>query len=108
VGTSFAVLNAELRFPILNPSMGMPIGFPPIEGALFYDAAVAWTSQSQVALRARREGETVTGTRVPLRSLGASIRVNMLGLLILRFDYAKPLARPGTNAFWTISLGPTF
>ncbi len=108
VGTSFAVANVELRFPILNPSMGMPIGFPPIEGALFYDAAVAWTSETEVAFRSRREGESLTSVRVPLRSMGASIRVNMLGLLILRFDYAKPLARPGTNAFWTISLGPTF
>jgi hypothetical protein len=29
-------------------------------------------------------------------------------LVVLRFDFAKPLARPGTGAFWTISFGPTF
>lgn len=109
VGTSFAVFNAELRFPLLNASLGVvPIGFPPIEGALFFDAGVAWDGNSKVALRERQAGESVTGVRVPLRSVGGSIRVNMLGLLILRFDYTKPLARPGTNAFWTVSLGPTF
>ncbi len=109
VGTSFAVANAEIRFPLLNASLGfIPIGFPPIEGAFFYDAAVAWTGDSKVALRERRAGESVTGVRVPLRSMGFSVRMNVLGLLILRADYTKPLARPGTDAFWTIALGPTF
>ena len=46
--------------------------------------------------------------RKPLRSVGFSIRVNALGLAIVRFDYAKPLQRPGTGPFWTISLGEAF
>lgn len=109
VGTSVGLVNAELRFPLLNASLGfLPIGFPPIEGAIFYDMGVAWDSRSRVEFRERRAEENPAAVRVPLRSLGFSIRANMLGFLILRFDYAKPQNRPGTNAFWTVSLGPTF
>jgi len=46
--------------------------------------------------------------RAPLKSWGGSIRVNMLGLMILRFDYTKPIDRPLKRNYWTISLGPTF
>ncbi len=109
VGTSLAVVNAELRFPLLNASLGfLPIGFPPIEGAFFYDVGVAWDANSKVEFRNRRAGESPITVRTPLRSLGFSIRANLLGIVILRFDYTKPQSRPGTDAFWTISLGPTF
>ena len=108
--------NISLRLPDggwlvtpTNASLGfLPIGFPPIEGAIFYDMGVAWDSRSRVEFRERRAEENPAAVRVPLRSLGFSIRANMLGFLILRFDYAKPQNRPGTNAFWTVSLGPTF
>jgi hypothetical protein len=46
--------------------------------------------------------------RTPLKSWGTSIRVNMLGLMILRFDYTRPIDRPAMKSYWTISLGPTF
>ena len=47
--------------------------------------------------------------REPLRSWGASIRMNLLGFVVLRFDYTKPLSRPTYNtSYWTVSLGPTF
>jgi len=46
--------------------------------------------------------------RTPLRSWGGSIRANMLGLLIMRVDYSKPLDRAYQKAYWTVSLGPTF
>lgn len=109
VGSSLAIFNAELRFPLLNASLGfIPLGFPPIEGAFFYDVGVAWDSQSKVELRNRRPGESPIAIRTPLRSLGFSIRANIFGFVILRFDYTKPQQRPGTDAFWTVSFGPTF
>jgi hypothetical protein len=108
VGTSIGVFNAEIRFPILSPLWGIPPLVPPIEGAFFYDVGVAWNDNSKVEFRDREPGESATAIRVPLRSYGASVRTNLLGFLILRFDYAKPLNRPGKGAFWTISLGPTF
>ena len=108
VGTSVAVGNAEIRFPILNASLGgVPKNFPPIEGAFFYDIGVAWDGNSSVRW-SRPAGASPATVRTPLRSLGASIRTNVFGIMILRFDYTKPQSRPGTKAFWTISFGPTF
>jgi outer membrane protein assembly factor BamA len=109
VGTSIATVNAEVRFPILSPLWEwLPRGIPPIEGAVFYDAGVAWDGNSKVVLRDREEGESVTAVRTPLQSWGVSARMNLFGLLILRADWAKPIKRPGTGGFWTISIGPTF
>ena len=109
VGTSLAVFNAELRFPLLSPLWDwMPRAIPPVEGAIFYDAGVAWDSRSKVVFRDREAGESLVSVRSPLRSWGGSARVNFFGFLILRFDYSKPIKRPGTDAFWTVSLGPTF
>ena len=85
----------------------LPIGFPPIEAALFYDAGLAWREGSIVKLH-RSSTENPVLVRAPLRSWGSSIRVNMLGLMILRFDYTKPIDRPLKKSYWTISLGPTF
>lgn len=109
VGTSLAVFNAELRFPILSPIyQWTPKFLPPVEGAIFYDAGVAWDGTSVVKFRAAEDGDLEAGIRTPLRSWGASARVNLFGIIILRFDYTKPIRRPGTSPFWTVSLGPTF
>ncbi|MBK7596104.1 MAG: PD40 domain-containing protein [Gemmatimonadetes bacterium] len=108
VGTQFAIGNAELRFPVMSPNWSwVPRAIPPIEGALFYDIGVAWSGSSRVAWT-REAGESPAAVRVPLRSVGVSLRTNLFGLVILRFDYSKPLQRPGTNPFWTISFGPVF
>ncbi|MBI1966659.1 MAG: PD40 domain-containing protein [Gemmatimonadetes bacterium] len=109
VGSKLAVANVELRFPLArNVIFGfLPIGLPPIEGALFYDVGLAWDENSTVKW-SRRPGENPDLVRAPLRSYGASIRANMLGFLILRFDYTKPLDRPRDRSYWTVSLGPTF
>ena len=69
---------------------------------------MAWDANSKVEFRDRRPGESPANVRTPLRSWGASARLNLFGILILRFDYTNPIKRPGTDAFWTISLGPTF
>ncbi|MGH7699366.1 MAG: BamA/TamA family outer membrane protein [Gemmatimonadales bacterium] len=109
IGSKLAVVNAELRFPLArNVVLGfLGIGLPPIEGALFYDVGMAWDEHS-VIKGSREPGDDLFEVRVPLRSYGASIRANVLGFLIMRFDYAKPLNRPGKKAYWTVSLGPTF
>ena len=109
VGTSIAVFNAELRFPILSQQYmhWLPALFPPIEGALFFDAGVAWTGQTGFSWN-RPTGASPADIRTPLKSVGLSIKVNALGFMILRFDYAKPLNRPGVNPYWTISFGPAY
>ncbi|HKW39900.1 MAG TPA: hypothetical protein VJN39_01500, partial [Gemmatimonadales bacterium] len=86
-----------------------PVGFPPIEGALFYDAGLAWDSHSTVRLAWNRQpNQSPETVRIPVRSWGGSIRVNALGFVVLRLDYTKPLSRPHGNPYWTLSLGPTF
>ena len=109
IGSRVAVANVELRFPLTRYLVlgFLPIGFPPIEGALFYDAGVAWNGNSVLKL-SRSASDNVELVRAPLRSYGTSIRVNMFGYLILRADYTKPLNRPQKHAYWTVSLGQTF
>ncbi|MCA9720999.1 MAG: hypothetical protein KC489_01080, partial [Gemmatimonadetes bacterium] len=69
---------------------------------------VAWDARSVVQFSEREPGQSPLRVRTPLRSWGGSLRTNLFGFLILRFDYAKPINRPGTSPFWTISIGPTY
>ncbi len=109
VGSKIAVGNVELRFPLTRSLVlgFLPLGFPPIEGAFFYDAGVAWNEGSIVKWN-RAPGDDPVLVRAPLRSWGGSIRANLLGYLILRFDLTKPLDRRYSKSYWTVSLGPTF
>jgi len=109
IGSRVAVGNVELRFPLTRSlALGvLPIGFPPIEAALFYDAGLAWQNGSQIEWR---PSACTAGMdcRAPIRSWGVSIRANMFGLFVMRVDYAKPLDRAYNTGYWTVSLGPTF
>ncbi len=109
IGSKIAVGNVELRFPLTRSLVlgFLPVGFPPIEGAIFYDIGMAWTDASTVKWH-RAVGDDPVLVRTPLRSWGGSIRANVFGLLIMRLDYTKPLDRPLKRSYWTISLGPTF
>src|SRR6266566_2813134 len=109
IGSKIAVANAELRFPLTRSLVlgFLPVGFPPIEGAIFFDAGMAWDDISTLKWR-RSATDSPVLVRVPLRSWGGSIRANVFGLMIVRIDYTKPLDRPLKHSYWTISLGPTF
>src|SRR5438876_2615827 len=109
IGSKIAVGNVELRFPLTRSLVlgFLPVGFPPIEGALFYDIGMAWNDASIIKWR-RGVSEDPLLVRTPLRSWGGSIRANVFGLLIMRLDYTKPLNRALKHAYWTVSLGPTF
>ena len=109
IGSKIAVTNVELRFPLTRSLVlgFLPLGFPPIEGAFFYDMGMAWDDASTVKWN-RAATEDPLLVRTPLRSWGGSIRANVFGLLIMRLDYTKPLNRPHNRPYWTISLGPTF
>jgi Tol biopolymer transport system component len=109
IGSKLAVTSVELRFPLTRSLVlgFLPVGFPPIEGAFFYDMGMAWDDASIIKWN-RAPAEDPVRIRTPLRSWGGSIRANMLGLLIMRIDYTKPLNRPYKKSYWTISLGPTF
>jgi hypothetical protein len=108
VGTQLGIASAELRFPLLNASLGfVPIGFPPIEGALFYDAGLAWDGNSTVKWH-RQPGDDPLNVRTPSQTIGAALRMNLFGFVILRLDYAVPQERPGMKGLWTLSIGPTW
>jgi outer membrane protein assembly factor BamA len=109
IGSRLAVANVELRFPLTRSLVlgFLPVGLPPIEGAIFYDAGLAWNESSIVKWQ-RNASDSPETVRAPLRSWGGSIRLNFLGFVVLRFDYTKPLSRPHNNPYWTVSLGPTF
>jgi Tol biopolymer transport system component len=109
IGTRVGLANAELRVP-LTGSLGllsMPLWFPPIEGAVFFDSGIAWTAGNTLTLDRAPDDDKNT-VREPLSSWGVSLRGNLWGLMILRGDYAKPLSRSGHGAYWTLSIGPTF
>jgi Tol biopolymer transport system component len=107
VGTQIGVATAELRFPILNPSFGVPAAFPPLEGALFYDIGLAWDNTSTLKWE-RQAGDDPVRVRTPLRTFGVSVRANLFGFAIARLDYSIPQDRPQVKGLWTFSLGPTF
>jgi hypothetical protein len=108
VGTQLAVGNAELRFPILNASLGfVPIGFPPIEGALFYDIGIAWNDGDQLRWN-RRATDDPLRVRTPSQTFGIGARMNLFNFVVLRLDYSIPQERRALNGYWTLSLGPVF
>ena len=108
VGTQLAVGSAELRFPILNGRLGfLPVGFPPIDGALFYDVGMAWNEGDQLKW-SRSSTDSPTRVRTPLQTFGASARMNLFNFVILRLDYSIPQERRGVKGYWTLSLGPVF
>jgi outer membrane protein assembly factor BamA len=116
IGSRAAVFNAEFRFPLTrNLVLGfLPVGFPPIEAALFYDAGIAWNANSTVHL-ARPANPNLAVDRWPMTSWGVGIRVNLFGFTVLRVDYAVPLQRKYSDPaqrshgpYWIVSLGPPF
>jgi outer membrane protein assembly factor BamA len=102
VGTRMAVLNAELRFPLLGLFGGRSYyGAFPIELAVFGDAGTAWTSS---AARPRFLG----GDRDWVRSAGAALRVNAFGYAVFEIDYVRPFDRPERGWHWQFNLTPGF
>ena len=73
---------------------------PPVESALFFDAGVAWNS--------RDKANFLGGSRRPVTSYGASLRVNILGFAIGQVSLIHPNDRPMKNWIWEFSLTPGF
>jgi Tol biopolymer transport system component len=108
VGTQIGVASAEVRFPILTPQFGfLPDGFPPIEGAIFYDIGITWDDRSMIRWN-RQAGDDPTRVRTPLQTIGFSIRTNLFGFAVARVDYSIPQERRDVKGLWTFSLGPAF
>jgi len=110
LGSRVAVANVELRFPLVRRlEFGiLPMALPPVDGLVFFDAGMAW-SREQTVYGVKPPTYDAAIQRYPLRSYGAGIRLNLFGYAMLRWDFAVPLDRQGSQrGFWTWSLWPSF
>jgi outer membrane protein assembly factor BamA len=105
LGTRLAVVNAELRFPLIRALVIGPIGFPPIEGVAFYDAGVAWDRNTSPVFA--RGTEVEPNERGILSSTGVGARINLLGFAVLEVDYVKPLDSQ-RDWHWQFAFQPGF
>ena len=103
VGSRIAVVNLELRLPVLGLFSRRNLYGPvPAELIAFSDWGVAWTAED----KARFLGHG--GTRRAVQSYGAGARVNLLGFAVLEVDVVKPLDRPAKGWSWVFNLSPGF
>ncbi len=109
VGSRVAFTNTELRFPLLrriNPATGG--GLPPIDGHFFYDAGIAWTGGQEISLT-RPADYDISTQRALVQSYGMGARLNLFGMMIIRYDYAFPINQPGVSGgFGTWWFGASF
>lgn len=110
IGSRVAFANAELRFPILRrygTRTNLLGGLPPVDGLFFYDAGVAWSQGQSVSLD-RPATYNVDQQRALLRSYGFGLRMNLFNIAIIRWDWAKPVSRPGAKGFGTWFFGASY
>lgn len=107
IGSRVAFANAELRFPVIRKlGNGRSIGFPPLDGLLFYDAGIAW-SQGQTVSLTRPANYNVTTQRALLQSYGFGFRLNLYNIAIIRWDWAVPVST-GQKGFGTWFFGASY
>ncbi len=109
IGSRVAFANAELRFPIIRRlDLGfLPVGLPPLDGLIFYDAGVAW-SQGQSVFLSEPSNYDFSKQRTLLRSYGYGFRLNLFNIAIVRWDWAVPLNRPNQKGFGTWFFGASY
>jgi hypothetical protein len=103
LGSRMVVGNAELRFPLLGV-LGVGSGYYgafPLELALFGDGGLAWDTQHDPSILG-------SGSRDPVFSAGAGLRINLLGFAIAEVDLVRPFERPGKGWVWQFELQPGF
>ncbi len=90
-GNRFAVLNLELRAPLVGLLTGnLDYGRTPIEVLIFADGALLWTPHSNAPLE-----------RDKFRSVGTGVRAN-LGGFVMEVTGVRPFDKPRNG--WTVSL----
>ncbi len=127
IGSSAALMNLEMRFPIITElQIGFLGNFPPVDAVAFFDGGVAWDNrvclqrdltrfddcapgawQDVSVVWDRKPGQDPFLVREPLFSYGLGLRLNVF-YTILRLDYAFPLNRPDRSGRFSVSFGPSF
>jgi hypothetical protein len=95
-GSKMGLLNFELRLPFTGPKKIALIesGFLMSDLALFTDAGIAWDDNTHPTLKFKKTKAT---DRIPLISVGASLRINVLGYMVIEPYYAFPMQYGGFN-----------
>jgi Tol biopolymer transport system component len=109
LGSKAVVASAEVRIPLIRRfELGvLPVQLPPVDGAVFFDAGLAW-GPGQVASLRKPTNYNADTQRYVLRSYGYSLRLNLFNFALVRWDYAIPLDRPLQKGFWQWSLGTSY
>jgi Tol biopolymer transport system component len=90
IGSRMLVTNCEWRIPFSGPE---EIAFVPsslffTEMALFFDAGVSWTSQSQPRFSLTTN---TLANRIPVFATGLAYRINLFGAMVIEPYYAFPI-----------------
>ncbi|MBW6499915.1 MAG: hypothetical protein K0B05_00845 [Bacteroidales bacterium] len=107
-GERILVANAELRLPLTGPERLALIRSKWLltDLNLFFDSGLAWSPGNTLAFDWSPAGVS-QGTKFPLYSAGASIRINLLGALIIEPYYAIPFQNGGfRNRIFGINFVP--
>ena len=117
-GSRILVGNVELRAPLWGLLRGrLSYGPVPLELAVFADTGVAWAGSCGTAIAGDVVHACQAGDRKPspfggdqdfLTSVGAAVRLNILGFLVLEVSGAHPFQRPGKGWVWQWTLAPGF
>jgi dipeptidyl aminopeptidase/acylaminoacyl peptidase len=94
MGSKMGLFNFEFRFPFTGPKKIALIesGFLMSDLVLFMDAGIAWTDKTHPKLKFKKSNET---DRIPLVSVGGSLRINVFGYMVIEPYYAFPLQYGG-------------
>ncbi len=105
VGSKMSVANAELRLPFFGRKpLSVVNFFLPVDLALFADAGVAAYNFSDLERPSQQTGLV----HEPIFSVGASIRINLFGAIIVEPFYALPLSvKPEVKEWrWGLNILP--
>lgn len=93
-GSRIAVANAELRLPLSGPKPLALIGskYFLTDLNLFFDGGLAWSKGDKPKITWEK---AAFDQRVPVFSAGASLRINVLGYLIIEPYLAVPFQNGG-------------
>jgi outer membrane protein assembly factor BamA len=102
IGSKLLIAGVELRAPLVGLFTGaLEYGPIPVELVGFFDAGVAWDEAS----RPRGLGD---GTRPWARSVGAGVRVNAFGYMIVELNAVRPLDRADNSWRFVFGIRPGF
>lgn len=95
-GTRIAVANAEVRLPFSGPEQLALIKskYFLTDLNLFLDAGLAWYRSDRI-VSGKEAATALPGQKYPLVSTGVSVRINLLGYLVIEPYYAFPLQNGG-------------